>query len=330
MTLRSLPASTSSLLPLATSATSLCAPSTCCARADRIACEDTRQTQKLLNHFGIETPTISCHEHNERARATELIAGHQSREGHCRCLRRGHAGHQRPRRLACGGSHRRRRAGDSHPRRQRRAQRPHCFRSGLPLSFTSSDFCRRRPARAARVSKHLPPSRANRRARSSFTKLRIGFSTRSPTSKQSGDLRSALLQPRTHQDPRRVPARHSRRCAARTCFARSHPRRICAAGRSACSNTLDAQGLVWDHLGKTHVIASRACNPKPASTRKKRSNVLLANWANPNPSSTANSSANAHGCARFSSTAKFYLCRTDQAKSRSAAIYAQGFGRRIQ
>ena len=27
--------------------------------ADRIACEDTRQTQKLLNHFGIETPTTS-------------------------------------------------------------------------------------------------------------------------------------------------------------------------------------------------------------------------------------------------------------------------------
>jgi 16S rRNA (cytidine1402-2'-O)-methyltransferase len=41
--------------------------------ADRIACEDTRQTQKLLNHFSIETPTISCHEHNERARATDLI-----------------------------------------------------------------------------------------------------------------------------------------------------------------------------------------------------------------------------------------------------------------
>jgi 16S rRNA (cytidine1402-2'-O)-methyltransferase len=42
-------------------------------RADRIACEDTRQTQKLLNHFEIQTPTISCHEHNERYRAAELI-----------------------------------------------------------------------------------------------------------------------------------------------------------------------------------------------------------------------------------------------------------------
>ncbi|MGA2851700.1 MAG: 16S rRNA (cytidine(1402)-2'-O)-methyltransferase [Terracidiphilus sp.] len=40
---------------------------------DRIACEDTRQTQKLLNHFSIATPTVSCHQHNERQRATELI-----------------------------------------------------------------------------------------------------------------------------------------------------------------------------------------------------------------------------------------------------------------
>ena len=42
-------------------------------RADRIACEDTRQTQKLLNHFGITTPTVSCHAHNELSRAPELI-----------------------------------------------------------------------------------------------------------------------------------------------------------------------------------------------------------------------------------------------------------------
>jgi 16S rRNA (cytidine1402-2'-O)-methyltransferase len=42
-------------------------------RADRIACEDTRQTQKLLNHFQIATPTVSCHQHNERQRAAELL-----------------------------------------------------------------------------------------------------------------------------------------------------------------------------------------------------------------------------------------------------------------
>jgi 16S rRNA (cytidine1402-2'-O)-methyltransferase len=41
--------------------------------ADRIACEDTRQTQKLLNHFAIVTPTVSYHQHNERQRSTELI-----------------------------------------------------------------------------------------------------------------------------------------------------------------------------------------------------------------------------------------------------------------
>jgi 16S rRNA (cytidine1402-2'-O)-methyltransferase len=41
---------------------------------DRIACEDTRQTQKLLNHFDISTPTVSYHQHNEQARAVELIA----------------------------------------------------------------------------------------------------------------------------------------------------------------------------------------------------------------------------------------------------------------
>jgi 16S rRNA (cytidine1402-2'-O)-methyltransferase len=42
-------------------------------RVDRIACEDTRQTQKLLNHFQIATPTVSCHQHNERHRSAELI-----------------------------------------------------------------------------------------------------------------------------------------------------------------------------------------------------------------------------------------------------------------
>jgi len=42
-------------------------------RVDRIACEDRRQTQKLLNHFEITTPTVSCHQHNERARAVELV-----------------------------------------------------------------------------------------------------------------------------------------------------------------------------------------------------------------------------------------------------------------
>jgi 16S rRNA (cytidine1402-2'-O)-methyltransferase len=41
---------------------------------DRIACEDTRLTQKLLNHFDIATPTVSYHQHNEQSRTVELIA----------------------------------------------------------------------------------------------------------------------------------------------------------------------------------------------------------------------------------------------------------------
>lgn len=40
---------------------------------DLIACEDTRHTQKLLNHYGISTKTISYHEHNEQQRARQLV-----------------------------------------------------------------------------------------------------------------------------------------------------------------------------------------------------------------------------------------------------------------
>lgn len=38
-----------------------------------VACEDTRQTRKLLDHYGIHTATISYHEHNEAERAPELV-----------------------------------------------------------------------------------------------------------------------------------------------------------------------------------------------------------------------------------------------------------------
>lgn len=40
---------------------------------DLIACEDTRRARKLLAHYRISKPLISYHEHNERARARELI-----------------------------------------------------------------------------------------------------------------------------------------------------------------------------------------------------------------------------------------------------------------
>ena len=38
-----------------------------------IACEDTRQTHKLLEHFGITTHAVSYHEYNESQRAGELV-----------------------------------------------------------------------------------------------------------------------------------------------------------------------------------------------------------------------------------------------------------------
>jgi 16S rRNA (cytidine1402-2'-O)-methyltransferase len=38
-----------------------------------IACEDTRQTQKLIDHFNIRKPLVSYHEHNEQSRTPELI-----------------------------------------------------------------------------------------------------------------------------------------------------------------------------------------------------------------------------------------------------------------
>jgi 16S rRNA (cytidine1402-2'-O)-methyltransferase len=44
------------------------------AEADVVACEDTRRTRALLEHFGIRARTVSYHEHNERERAAELVA----------------------------------------------------------------------------------------------------------------------------------------------------------------------------------------------------------------------------------------------------------------
>ncbi|HXF81159.1 MAG TPA: 16S rRNA (cytidine(1402)-2'-O)-methyltransferase [bacterium] len=44
------------------------------AEVDLIACEDTRRTRRLLDHYGIATPTLSFHEHNEASRGAALLA----------------------------------------------------------------------------------------------------------------------------------------------------------------------------------------------------------------------------------------------------------------
>lgn len=45
----------------------------CLRQVDLIAAEDTRHSKNLLNHFGVDTPLISLHEHNEVERVAELI-----------------------------------------------------------------------------------------------------------------------------------------------------------------------------------------------------------------------------------------------------------------
>jgi 16S rRNA (cytidine1402-2'-O)-methyltransferase len=44
------------------------------SEVDIIACEDTRRTRVLLDHYGIKTRLVSYHEHNERDRAQQLSA----------------------------------------------------------------------------------------------------------------------------------------------------------------------------------------------------------------------------------------------------------------
>lgn len=41
--------------------------------ADVVACEDTRRTRVLLERYGVDAPLVSYHEHNELARAAELV-----------------------------------------------------------------------------------------------------------------------------------------------------------------------------------------------------------------------------------------------------------------
>jgi 16S rRNA (cytidine1402-2'-O)-methyltransferase len=48
--------------------------------ADVIACEDTRQTAKLLTRYGIRRPLLSLHEHNERTRTPQLLERLQAGE----------------------------------------------------------------------------------------------------------------------------------------------------------------------------------------------------------------------------------------------------------
>jgi len=52
---------------------SLCAPLKTLKSVHTIACEDTRQTRKLLSHFDIHKPLLSCHANNEEHGAQKII-----------------------------------------------------------------------------------------------------------------------------------------------------------------------------------------------------------------------------------------------------------------
>ena len=43
-------------------------------QVDLIAAEDTRTSARLLDHYGIRTPMISCHDHNEKKVAVDLVS----------------------------------------------------------------------------------------------------------------------------------------------------------------------------------------------------------------------------------------------------------------
>src|SRR3974377_914500 len=58
---------------------------------DQIACEDTRHTLKLLNHFEIHKPLVSYHEHNELTRAPELVLAIETGAGTALVTDAGHA-----------------------------------------------------------------------------------------------------------------------------------------------------------------------------------------------------------------------------------------------
>ncbi len=49
-------------------------------QVDRIAAEDTRHSRRLLDSIGSTVPTLSCHDHNEKGRAQELVTRLQAGE----------------------------------------------------------------------------------------------------------------------------------------------------------------------------------------------------------------------------------------------------------
>ena len=262
---------------------------------DRIACEDTRQTQKLLNHFQI----ANAHRQlppAQRARPRRgTDRGPQGRRTHRTRLRRGNARHQRSRQLAGRRSHRRRRPRHSHPRRQCRPQRARRLRPAhrrIPLHRISAGKSRRAPH---------PPRRARRRgSRLPTPRTLIFYEAPHRILDTLADLETVWGPGLRVVVARELTKMHEEFLRGTVAEVR---RELAARDRIRGEITLLVEALAPTGPGVPPSLrrsppASRACNPKPASTKRKPSSAWPANWANPRASSIANCSANAPAAAR--------------------------------
>ena len=113
------------------------------AAADVIACEDTRVTRKLLDHYGIATPLTPYHEHNAAAARPKLLARLADGRGGRARVRRRNAADLRSRLQAGARGARRRPRRDGASRARRRCWRRSPSRACRPTGSSSRASCRR-------------------------------------------------------------------------------------------------------------------------------------------------------------------------------------------
>ena len=141
---------------------------------DVIACEDTRQTQKLLNHYAIATRTTSYHEHNEMTKSAELVKEMQEGTSVALVTRRGDAGDFRSGVPVDYAGDSASCAGGADPGGSRRFWR-RWWRAGCRrIRFASADFFRRSAGSGGRRWRRSRVLRGRR----CFMRLRIGWSRR--------------------------------------------------------------------------------------------------------------------------------------------------------
>ena len=90
------------------------------AAADLVACEDTRVTRKLFDHYGLSAPLIAYHDHNAEAVRPKILRAARGRRGRRPGLRCRHAADLRSGLPAGARSHRGRACGERGARRLRR------------------------------------------------------------------------------------------------------------------------------------------------------------------------------------------------------------------